>query len=102
MRHIGEATPEEIIEREIVLKPSNKKSGKTLILDLDDTLIHTINPLFDYSALNISYGRAQTVMYKNNEGPSFETIKVIIRPHALKFITELSSLYEIIVFYHYS
>lgn len=99
MRHIVEATPEEIISREVVLKPNNKKSAKTLVLDLDDTLIHTINPLFNYSALNISYGRAQTVLYKNNESPSFEAIKVIIRPYALKFITELSSLYEIIVFY---
>ena len=76
---------------------SKRSTNKTLLLDLDDTLVHTINTNFDYSMVNIDYNRAKTVIYKDDNSLNFTAIKVIVRPYAVKFLEELSKIYEIIV-----
>ena len=79
-------------------KRSGKITEKTLLLDLDDTLIHTINPNFNYSLLNTSHDGANTVIFKDILTHKIHTMKVLIRPHAIKLLEELSRLYEIIIF----
>jgi len=74
-------------------------TDKTLLLDLDDTLIHTVNPNFDYSSIDVDHREYQPVWYRDASSPSFFCIKVLIRPNAIKLLEELSKLYEIIVFF---
>lgn len=79
------------------LQSRARSSDKTLVLDLDETLIHTISSSFDYSDFNAFHEKLHTTFYKNNETKCISTIKFIIRPHAINFLKELSSIYEIIV-----
>jgi len=102
MQSLEKATMEEIKIREVILKPAKRKSNKTLVLDLDDTLIHMINPRFTYSHLNVCHSSAQTVLYKDIDSPTFTSIKVLIRPYALKLLEELSEIYEIVVIVYVS
>jgi hypothetical protein len=94
------ATETEVNQKLITL-PFNRRvkreSNKTLLLDLDNTLVHTINPSFDYSFTSLSQDRIKTVFYKSDEQFNFNAIKVIIRPNAIKFLKEISKIYEIIV-----
>jgi hypothetical protein len=97
MESLEKATLKEIKVREVVLKPVKRKSNKTLALDLDDTLIHMINPKFGYSYLNVCHSSAQIVLYKDIDTLSLNSIKVLIRPYALKLLEELAEIYEIVV-----
>lgn len=99
MRLLNKATLEEIKAREVDLELVERKSNKTLVLDLDDTLIHMINPKFKYSSMNVCHASARTVIYKDQDTPTFNSIKIIIRPYALKLLEELSQLYEIVVLF---
>eukprot|EP00826_Nyctotherus_ovalis_P049685 TRINITY_DN6020_c0_g2_i9.p1 TRINITY_DN6020_c0_g2~~TRINITY_DN6020_c0_g2_i9.p1 ORF type:complete len:246 (+),score=31.25 TRINITY_DN6020_c0_g2_i9:177-914(+) len=74
-----------------------RSSDKTLVLDLDETLIHTINVSLDYSAVNIPQKKVHSIFYKDKEDPSFNIVKVIIRPYAIEFLERLSEVYEIVV-----
>ena len=73
-------------------KNSNKqyeKNKKTLILDLDETLVH--------SAFTPFNRKSDLILNINIEGID-RTLYVLKRPHVDKFLYELSSLYEIIIF----
>ena len=65
------------------------KSKKTLILDLDETLVH--------SAFSPFSRESDIILNINIEGEN-KTLYVLKRPHIDKFLQELSSLYEIIIF----
>lgn len=78
-------TEKEIKAREVKLPFNDKTTNKTLVLDLDETLIHAIS-MSNYSATDTLNDRTRT-------------IKVIIRPYAIEFLKELSKLYEIVVLY---
>ena len=70
------------------LEPSVESYKKTLILDLDETLIHTFfEPRSD----------ADIVLKINIEGNLYK-IFVLLRPGALKFISWMSKIYEVVVF----
>ena len=98
MRSLIPATTEEVEVRKVKLDSyPEATSGKTLLLDLDDTLIHTINPSFNYSAMDVTHSTYHNVMYKDTEDSSFYSIKVVVRPHAIRLLKELSSIYEIAV-----
>jgi CTD small phosphatase-like protein 2 len=90
---------EEISKRAVELcKTPKGSSGKTLVLDMDDTLIHTLIPIFNYSKIKFNYNNPKTVMYKDEGTLTLYTAKVIIRPYALELLKELSKLYEIVIF----
>ncbi len=100
LRKIPMAVPEEIALKAINLdydSRAGRSSNKTLILDLDDTLIHTINPSFNYNSINITHTEFKTVLYKDAELPSIFSIRVVVRPYAIQLLEELSKIYEIIV-----
>ena len=93
-------TLEEIKNKTVNLRTdkSTRLSDKTLLLDLDDTLIHTINPKFDYSLINIDHSSAKIIFYKDPETSSLHSIKVVIRPYATELLQQLSKYYEIVIF----
>lgn len=96
MRSMPFTLSEEIALRSIQLQKTSKK--KTLVLDMDDTLVHTLVPTFDYSKLEVDYRSAKTVMYRDDMTSALHTIKVIIRPYAVKLLQELSRVYEVVIF----
>ena len=73
-------------------KNTNKqyeRNKKTLILDLDETLVH--------SAFTPFKRKSDLILNINIEGID-RTLFVLKRPHVDKFLYELSALYEIIIF----
>jgi len=76
-----------------------KKSNKTLLLDLDDTLVHTLDPNLNYSVVNIDKANIKNVTYADPVLSSIVNIKVAIRPDAVRFLKEISPYFEIIVFF---
>ena len=67
----------------------NENNKKTLILDLDETLVH--------SAFTPFSRNSDLILNINVEGED-RTLYVLKRPHVDKFLNELSSEYEIIIF----
>ena len=67
----------------------NETNKKTLILDLDETLVH--------SAFTPFSRKSDLTLNINIEGKN-RTLYVLKRPHVDEFLYELSSLYEIIIF----
>lgn len=65
------------------------KNKKTLILDLDETLVHSAFTPFER--------KSDLILNINIEGVN-RTLYVLKRPHVDKFLYELSSIYEIIIF----
>ena len=68
---------------------SHDKSKKTLILDLDETLVHSQFTPFSR--------KSDLILNINIEGEN-KTLYVLKRPHVDKFLYELSMMYEIIIF----
>ena len=66
-----------------------ERNKKTLILDLDETLVH--------SAFTPFKRKSDLILNINIEGID-RTLFVLKRPHVDKFLYELSNLYEIIIF----
>ena len=94
---IGQSTSEEIQARITMLPDlkSKKLSNKVLFLDMDDTLIHSIKP--GEKLVNIAEKFIHTIQYFEPGNPNIVDMKVIIRPFAIRFIEEMSSIYEIVV-----
>ena len=67
----------------------NENIKKTLILDLDETLVH--------SAFTPFSRKSDLILNINIEGEN-RTLYVLKRPHVDKFLYELSLVYEIIIF----
>lgn len=88
---------EEVSNKYLYLpQPVNaKKTNKTLLLDLDDTLIHTIISINPF--VKISKEIVRNVEYYDDYYNKQISINVAIRPYAIEFIKEMSSLYEIVV-----
>lgn len=98
MRCLRLSSIEEVKFKEFNLPNLKSKttSDKTLLLDLDGTLIYAMNPQLNYSAINISCDKPETVLFK--EGSDKVCVKVLIRPYATYLLKELSKTYEIIVY----
>eukprot|EP00826_Nyctotherus_ovalis_P057427 TRINITY_DN7846_c0_g1_i20.p1 TRINITY_DN7846_c0_g1~~TRINITY_DN7846_c0_g1_i20.p1 ORF type:complete len:187 (+),score=24.91 TRINITY_DN7846_c0_g1_i20:92-652(+) len=65
---------------------------------MDDTLIHTLVPMFNYSKINVDYENAKTVVYEDSASSTLFSVQVIIRPYAIQLLQELSIIYEIVIF----
>lgn len=61
---------------------------KTIVLDLDETLVHSSFDPIDNPDVTIP------IKIENSEF----NINVLIRPHAFEFIEEISKYYEIVIF----
>ncbi len=98
LEKIGFIPIEEVSKKYVVLpETKGKLSNKTLVLDLDDTLVHTLDPSLNYSAIRIDKNEIKTAMYMDQSSSTMVSIRVIVRPNAIKFLQELSPIYEIVV-----
>lgn len=100
LQHLPSVTPGEILARSLRLPDKclkDKRSNKTLLLDLDDTLIHTIDPNFNYAAKGVTHTGFRNLLYHDNASGQIYSIKVLVRPYAQQLLKELSSIYEIVV-----
>lgn len=97
--NIGFIAMEEVIKKYTILPDHKGKQKNTLLLDLDDTLVHTIDPKLNYKTIQINSQDVKNSMYHDPYLNSIISIKVIIRPFAIKFLQELKSFYEIVVCY---
>ena len=81
-------SPNRII-KDKVLPPNNNNDKKTLVLDLDETLVHSaFNPFIPSSDIILK------IKLDNN----LHDIHVLIRPGVEEFINKMSQLYEIVIF----
>lgn len=80
---------DDILDRTVYLPPLNSSKKRTLILDMDETLIHTKDA--QGSNLNV-----QTSIKLNRD----ETIRaqILIRPHLTQFLERVSEIYELVIF----
>ena len=89
----------EIISRKVNLpKPMRKLTNKTLVLDLDDTLVHTLSDKKVYSQKDLKNLEINSVSYFDPKKGLKIAIKYIIRPYALSFLQNIFPFYEIILF----
>ena len=81
-------SPNRII-KDKVLPPNNNNDKKTLVLDLDETLVHSaFNPFIPSSDIILK------IKLDNN----IHDIHVLIRPGVEEFINKMSQFYEIVIF----
>jgi len=69
------------------LKPETPHR-KTLILDLDETLVHSVTTQTKKAALSL--------MFKINNKPN--VVHVLFRPYAEEFLQKVAELYELVIF----
>jgi len=93
-------TPEsELLFRRVNLKKAEKKfTNKTLVLDLDDTLVHTLSDKKVYSQKDLKNLEINSVSYIDPKKGLKAIAKYIIRPYALSFLQSIFPFYEIILF----
>lgn len=99
LRHFERVEMWEVRKKAIRLGPRPQRStDKTLVLDLDDTLIHTFSPSFDYSNFDVDRKAVQAVTCVDPARLNTIDMKVVVRPYATQFLKKLSKAYEIIIF----
>ena len=76
-----------------------KEKMNTLLLDLDDTLVHTMNWGTDYSKTIIDHKDVKQIIYNDKHANMLITLQVILRPYVKEFLKEMSSMFEIAVIY---
>ena len=90
---------DEIMNQPIINLPLKPfvKSDKTLIIDLEDFLISSVRNTDSFPIITIDHSSIRTCFFENQNISLKTEYKFIIRPFAMKFLQELSSIYEIIV-----
>lgn len=78
------------IEINKLLIPANTNK-KCLVLDLDETLIHVVRPLLDYSVMENNLLEPEIII------PEYD-LCIIVRPFAHEFLKTLSTMFQIVVF----
>lgn len=79
----------DLISKSVYLPPRMNHKKKTLILDLDETLIHSMFEKNKASDIKIAIH-----ITKN----SIVEISINIRPYALTFLEEMSKIFEVVIF----
>ena len=79
-------------------QPRKKVTNKTLIVDLDNTLVYAMSPkMFSIKRISDEID-VRSVSYVDSSKKTLVELKVLIRKYALDMLKELSEFYEIIVF----
>ena len=89
--HINSFTPTNRINNinsQKLLPPQKKTNKKTLVLDLDETLVHSSFIPFEENDIILEV-EFDNVLYN---------IYVLVRPNALQFLINMSKYYEIVIF----
>jgi len=87
-RHVHSLSPKRIENEHYLPIKSAKQKMKTLVLDLDETLVHSTFDKID------NYDFKQPIEL---EGQQYE-IYVRVRPGVKEFLEEMSTMYEIIIY----
>lgn len=100
LQQVEVPSKEEIGRRTILLpEPARqRKSNKTLFVDLDETLVHTMQTELDYSLVPIDPRAVQTTTFLLANTGKLLNLKTVFRPHVREFLKRLSATYEIVVF----
>ena len=93
-------TPEMIAKLAVKIPPSkNKKlTDKTLVLDLDNTLVYVMTAQAFDSKKIFKDADVRSAKYIDTKKGTTMKLKVIIRPYAIEMIKQLTSYYEILIF----
>ena len=83
---------------EIPLPKNKKLTNKTLVLDLDNTLVNVVTSQIFYSNSIPKELEVLTIDYFESRRKQHIELKVIIRPYLRELLTQLSPYFEIIVF----
>ncbi len=92
MKEILPALPCELTSMKVDLPVSPKR--KCLVLDLDETLIHTLRSLDKY--YDVELPKVEKAVYKDSLGNEF-SFHFVVRPFAENLLKTLSENYQIIV-----
>ena len=96
---LSPVTQSELLPLQLSLPfPTHKKTRKTLILDLDDTLVHTMLPRKSYLKQGVNKTEIHTAVFKDSESGRKQVIKIIIRPFANEFLKAVSKEFEVVLF----
>ncbi len=94
---VSPVTAEEVAEQAVTFPSevlTDESPRKTLFLDLDDTLVYRVEGEGLWSKGGLE---ARTIEYEDEVNSDVYMSKIILRPHAVRLLKELSELYEIIV-----
>merc|ERR1712127_1166052 len=69
--------------------PQNQRKAKTLVLDLDQTLVRSVIGFQDWADFHLEINVPEV---------GLTTVSVKLRPHLLQFLKFASSLFEVVVF----
>lgn len=86
---VEELSEDEFLHKKVYLPPKKNKALKTLILDLDETLVHCTENL------SKPYDFKTPIRFTGGEIIEFG---VSIRPHAINFLKLLSNFFEVVIF----
>lgn len=81
--------PEAIIHQ-LTIPPSTSTKTKTLVLDMDETMIHTVH--------SNEHNQSYDFKVRADIGHGQEYLKIRIRPHLKEFLSTLSKIFRIVVF----
>jgi len=92
-------TPEIISKNAIILKERpNVLSDKTLIIDLDDTLVTEHPVLGEKEFVTVDKSSLRSFFLSEDDFSITNKVKFVIRPYVLDFLESLYKIYEIVVF----
>ena len=92
------ALPCEVEDLKVPLPPLPSPTMKTLVLDLDETIIHTVDPS-EFKSVIEGAGDSNLTFTKLHAGDGSKVdIAFRVRPYLKEFLETLSPYYEIIVF----
>ena len=95
---IDGVTMMDILRRKVILTfPKGRKTEKTLLLDMDETLIHTLNPMIHYPKC-IEMSKIHSLTFNDPVTCTHEKIDIVIRPYAIELLQQMHPLCEIIIF----
>ena len=99
--NIKEVTTNEIMKKSVLIPELKDKrlSNKTLLLDLDETLLHTMDPKLNYDVINVDQKYINSTSYLDEYLVKEVNIKVILRPYVREFLSEIGKYYELIVIF---
>lgn len=86
---LGDYTEDEFLDKKVYLPPKRDKKMKTLVLDLDETLVHCSE--------NLEKKYDLKTKIKFNGGETLDC-GVSFRPFAPQFLRFMSKIYEIVIF----
>jgi Dullard-like phosphatase family protein len=91
-------TSEEVVKHNATFPALESSTKKTLLLDLDETLIHVLRPENSYRDGMLDPRATHEFVYLDENTQQLVTRRVVVRPHALTMLKEMLELFEVGIF----